>query len=147
MRSYKKLLSILFMSFLIFTACSNDDEKNEEDNKQVKDTSQNTGGSQSSSTDNDLDDQASSPNSSTLSRTLTPYSLEEIAKHDQEGDCWLVLEGQVYDVSDFVPRHPGEDAILQGCGLPDATPLFEGVGHSQSAKLKTSEFLIGRVEE
>jgi cytochrome b involved in lipid metabolism len=35
------------------------------------------------------------------------YSWIEIIKHDKPGDCWIVIAGEVYDVSKFVDKHPG----------------------------------------
>ena len=29
------------------------------------------------------------------------YTLAEIAKHATKGDCWLIIRGQVYDVSSW----------------------------------------------
>lgn len=51
-----------------------------------------------------------------LQNQKTNFSLEEVAKHNQKNDCWLVLEGKVYNVTEFVGIHPGQDAILEGCG-------------------------------
>ncbi len=45
------------------------------------------------------------------------YSLSEVAKHATLGDCWMVIEGTVYDVSDYVPRHPAPPHVLEPwCG-------------------------------
>jgi cytochrome b involved in lipid metabolism len=35
------------------------------------------------------------------------YSWIEIVKHDKADDCWIVIGGLVYDVSEFVDKHPG----------------------------------------
>lgn len=42
----------------------------------------------------------------------TFYTLEEVAKHDNEDDCWMVINGKVYDVTDYIDDHPGGDVIL-----------------------------------
>lgn len=39
--------------------------------------------------------------------------MSEVKKHDKDGDAWVVIHGNVVDVSDFVPRHPGGKAVLQ----------------------------------
>merc|ERR1711971_885204 len=52
------------------------------------------------------------------------YSLEEVAKHTTKGDCWVVVAGQVLDVTNFLSAHPGgELAILTFAGK-DATEEF-----------------------
>ena len=87
---------------------------------------------------------ANSPESSPISSIIT---LEEIAKHSDQNSCWMTIEGNVYDVSAFVPKHPGEEAILQGCGK-DATAMFNsrpsnGTSHSTRARSTLSGFQIG----
>jgi predicted heme/steroid binding protein len=47
---------------------------------------------------------------------MTEYTLAEVAKHNKEGDCWLVIEGNVYDVSKFLDEHPGGEEVLLDCG-------------------------------
>ena len=34
-------------------------------------------------------------------------SAEEVAKHSKEDDCWIVVNGKVYDLTKFAPSHPG----------------------------------------
>ncbi|MBI5654091.1 cytochrome b5 domain-containing protein [Candidatus Uhrbacteria bacterium] len=67
------------------------------------------------------------------------YVLEEVAAHATESDCWLAVDGKVYDVTKAVEKHPGGPAILKGCGK-DATEMFKGVEkHGDKAR----EFLTG----
>jgi flavocytochrome c len=52
------------------------------------------------------------------------YSLEDVAKHNSEKDCWVVVDGQVLDVTKFLPDHPGgKKAVLIYAGK-DATAEF-----------------------
>ena len=41
------------------------------------------------------------------SKTMKEYSWIEIVKHDRPGDCWVVIHGKVYDLSEFAKIHPG----------------------------------------
>lgn len=34
-------------------------------------------------------------------------TVEEIKKHDREDDCWIVVNDTVWDITDFIPTHPG----------------------------------------
>jgi cytochrome b involved in lipid metabolism len=90
----------------------------------------------------------------TPTQELTPIPIEvkqittdELSSHNKPTDCWLAIDGKVYDVTTFVSRHPGKDAILQGCGK-DATSLFEsrpgdGSSHSNSARNLLPNFFVG----
>ena len=33
--------------------------------------------------------------------------LEELSKHTTEKDCYLLYNGKVYDVTEFLDEHPG----------------------------------------
>lgn len=74
------------------------------------------------------------------------YTLEEVQKHASVKDCWMVIKGCVYDVSDF--RHPGGSIITQGYGK-DATDLFYNpyVRHSSHAKKLLKKYYIGKLKE
>jgi L-lactate dehydrogenase (cytochrome) len=34
-------------------------------------------------------------------------SVEEIKKHSSEKDCWIVVNDVVWDITEFIPTHPG----------------------------------------
>lgn len=82
------------------------------------------------------------------------YTLAQVAEHDSKENCWLAIEGNVYDMTSYVKSgfHPGKDAILQGCGK-DATVLFNtrpmgsGTSHSERARKMLPKYLIGTLEE
>ena len=53
------------------------------------------------------------------------FTLGEVAKHNKEGDCWVIIDGGVYELNDFLPDHPGgKKAILTFAGR-DATEEFD----------------------
>jgi len=76
---------------------------------------------------------------------------EEAAKHDTVQDCWLIIDGKVYDVTSYVDSHPGQESILEGCGM-DSTELYEtrpmgsGTPHSSNARKQLEEYFIGEIE-
>lgn len=72
------------------------------------------------------------------------YSWSEISKHKQYNDCWTVINGKVYDVTSWVPNHPGGMLILNGAGR-DSTPLFLSY-HPLKTKQILPKYEIGEVD-
>jgi succinate dehydrogenase/fumarate reductase flavoprotein subunit len=59
-----------------------------------------------------------------LAAEYKEYTLEDVTKHNSEKDCWVVVDGQVLDVTKFLPDHPGgKKAVLIYAGK-DATAEF-----------------------
>lgn len=55
---------------------------------------------------------------------LQPISLEDVSRHASPTDCWSVVEGNVYNLTEFIARHPaGSQAVIEMCGI-DATADF-----------------------
>jgi L-lactate dehydrogenase (cytochrome) len=61
-------------------------------------------------------------------------SYEEVQKHNTRQSCWVIIEGQVYDVTSFLDAHPaGAGIILKNSGK-DATYVYS----SNFARLSSS---------
>merc|ERR1711937_804195 len=55
---------------------------------------------------------------------MSYYTVEEVGKHTTKADCWVILDGKVLNVTNFLSQHPGgELAILTFAGK-DATEEF-----------------------
>ncbi|XP_038071948.1 fatty acid desaturase 2-like [Patiria miniata] len=52
------------------------------------------------------------------------YSWEEVKEHSTKADKWVVIEDGVYDVSQWVKRHPGGYKVLSHYAGEDATDAF-----------------------
>ena len=80
------------------------------------------------------------------------YTLDDVAKHTTQFDCWMAIEGKVYDVTSYVGKHPGGKAILRGCGK-DATVLFNtrpdgpGTPHPPEARQILQQFYVGDLKD
>ncbi|KAJ7547142.1 hypothetical protein O6H91_08G071600 [Diphasiastrum complanatum] len=74
------------------------------------------------------------------------YSFQDVSVHNSSNDCWLIIDGRVYDVTRFLDEHPGGDEVLLAATGKDATQDFEDVGHSTSAIATMEEYYIGKVD-
>jgi hypothetical protein len=61
------------------------------------------------------------------------YTWEEVRKHSTLSSCWVVVKGVVYDVTKFVPNHPGGAHTLQTGAGHDITYLME-TSHTMTDK-------------
>ncbi|KAL5482343.1 hypothetical protein ACEPAI_8937 [Sanghuangporus weigelae] len=54
-------------------------------------------------------------------------SLDEVAKHNSAKSCWVIIKNKVYDVTDFLPEHPGGAKIILKYAGKDATEAYEPI--------------------
>ncbi|CAH1439285.1 unnamed protein product [Lactuca virosa] len=79
--------------------------------------------------------------------TLTKlYTMQEASEHNSAGDCWVVIDGKVYDVSSYLEEHPGGDDVLLQVTGKDATDEFEDAGHSKTARELMESFFVGELD-
>ena len=77
--------------------------------------------------------------------TEKQFSRVEVAKHSSMDDCWIIVKGKVYDVTDFAVKHPG-GRVIYTYGGKDATDVFTAF-HAGASWAKLAEVQIGRLEE
>lgn len=72
---------------------------------------------------------------------------KEIAKHNNAGDCWLLINNKVYNATSYIYSHPGgSEMIISYCGK-EATQAYDtkniGRPHSASADSILANYYIG----
>ncbi|KAG0046242.1 hypothetical protein BGZ83_008563 [Gryganskiella cystojenkinii] len=78
---------------------------------------------------------------------LRSITAAEVAKHDKPDDCWVIVNGQVLDVTKFLPDHPGgKKAILIFAGR-DATVEFNMLHKPDVVDKYAPESIIGILDE
>ncbi|GAA5878002.1 hypothetical protein JCM3774_005976 [Rhodotorula dairenensis] len=80
-------------------------------------------------------------------KQLKEYTVEDVSKHKSKDDCWVIIDGQVLDVTKFLPDHPGgAKAILLYAGR-DATEEFDML-HERSVITKyAKDTIIGKIKQ
>merc|ERR1712072_283796 len=52
------------------------------------------------------------------------YTLEEVAKHNTATDCWVAVNDEVLDVTEFLSDHPGGKKAIMLFAGKDASEEF-----------------------
>ena len=60
-------------------------------------------------------------------------TLEEVKKHNKKEDAWTIIENKVYNITSWIPKHPGGEIIMQALGK-DASQLFIANNHPSYVK-------------
>jgi len=73
----------------------------------------------------------------------------EITRHNQDGDCWIIVDDNVYNVSRYLQVHPGlATTIWPYCGR-DGTVGYDtkdaGRPHTRTADSLLTQYLLGPV--
>lgn len=56
---------------------------------------------------------------------ISGFTLIQIAQHNTRNDCWTTIEGKVYDITSYIPHHPGGPEVAElACGI-DSTELYK----------------------
>jgi len=77
---------------------------------------------------------------------ITP--IERVLSHKTRSDCWIVVNGNVYNVTGYFGKHPGGDSTLASYCGKDASIGFETKElippqmHSMTAEQLLASFLI-----
>jgi len=53
------------------------------------------------------------------------FTADEVKKHTKDNDCWVVVRGEVLDVTNFLKDHPGGKKAILVYGGKDATAEFD----------------------
>ncbi|KAK9776277.1 putative FMN-dependent dehydrogenase-domain-containing protein [Seiridium cardinale] len=49
---------------------------------------------------------------------------DEVQRHKSADDCWIIIKGQVYDITEFIGSHPGGEHVILDQAGKDATETF-----------------------
>lgn len=88
--------------------------------------------------------------SATPTAEATPSGITAamVSQHNSRSSCWSSINGSVYDLTSWIPNHPGgEQRILNICGI-DGSAMFNAQ-HGRSNKVATvlAGFKIGALAQ
>jgi cytochrome b involved in lipid metabolism len=85
-------------------------------------------------------------------------NMGEISKHNKQSDCWMLIDGKVYDITSYFGEHPGGNSNMSAtCGTdatsaymtkdPNASSGSRGQDHSSKAKNLLSDYYLGDLNQ
>jgi len=75
------------------------------------------------------------------------YTWAEVAKHTTENDCWVVVNGQVLNITNFLPDHPGGKKAVMLFAGKDATEEFNMLHKPEVVVKYAPDAIIGQIEK
>lgn len=85
-------------------------------------------------------------------------SMTEIAKHNTQSDCWMLISGKVYNITNYFGSHPGGSRMMsETCGKdatdayytqdPNATSSSSKSAHSSRAQSLLNSYYLGDLNQ
>lgn len=64
----------------------------------------------------------------------TTYTTAQVATHNIQTDCWIIISSKIYNVTSFMAAHPGGiSAIRTKCGTDSTSVFTTNTGHAHSS--------------
>lgn len=73
------------------------------------------------------------------------FGWDEIQRHASPESLWVVLDGEVYDLTGWARHHPGGLEVLMRWAGKDATETFRAAPHSAATQVFKLNYRIGRL--
>lgn len=78
-------------------------------------------------------------------KQLRKISVAEVAKHNKESDCWVIIGKQVLDVTKFLDDHPGGKKAVMLFAGKDATEEFDMLHKREVIEKYAADSVIGEL--
>ena len=82
----------------------------------------------------------------TPSATQAGYTMADVKKANTPAKCWSAIDGNVYDLTKWIPKHPGGTTVIRAICGKDGTSAFEGQHANQGKPARElSAYYIGKL--
>ena len=80
------------------------------------------------------------------SSTKGGYSLADVKKHASPSSCWSAINGNVYDLTKWINRHPGGSSVIKALCGRDGSSMFNGQHGGQNRPAsELAAFKLGKL--
>jgi cytochrome b involved in lipid metabolism/uncharacterized membrane protein len=89
---------------------------------------------------------ASASASPSASKSASSHAMTEVKQHSTATSCWSVVDGEVYNLTDWIDRHPGgPKRILAMCGTDGTSAFHSQHGSKGRAATILDGYAIGKL--
>ena len=81
-----------------------------------------------------------------MEEVATEYTLDDVAMHATQEDCWMAVGGKVYNITPAIETHPGGEAILRGCGKENTENFTNIHSEKEGIDMKLEGLYIGNLK-
>ena len=76
--------------------------------------------------------------------TQTGYTMAKVKENNSASSCWSVINGNVYNLTQWINSHPGGPSVIRGLCGTDGTASFNGRHRGQGSPTATlASYLLG----
>jgi fatty acid desaturase len=86
------------------------------------------------------------PKNKTL-EDLPKYTMKQVAEKTTSAEMWIVIDELVYDITNFISKHPGGDKVLLNMAGKDCTDAFANYHQARIYQKWLPPYLVGRVTD
>jgi predicted heme/steroid binding protein len=97
-------------------------------------------------TDGNTSGGAAAKPAAAASKELPEYTLADVAKHNKDSDCWVVVNGNVVDTTTFLSDHPGGKMAIMAFAGRDATEEFNMVHEAGVLEKFAGNLIVGKLK-
>lgn len=78
-----------------------------------------------------------------LQRNKKEFTKEEVAIHNTEQDCWIIINGTIYNLTKFVNKHPGGKQTILNVAGKDGSDVFNSIHGNGPQTFVLKMFKVG----
>lgn len=83
----------------------------------------------------------------TATSTIKEFTKEEVAQRNTASSCWTIINGDVYDLTQWISRHPGGAAAIKGlCGMDGSRSFSNQHEGQRDPARELVKYFIGRLK-
>ena len=80
--------------------------------------------------------------------TKAGYTMAQVRANNTAANCWSVIDGSVYDLTNWIKSHPGGSGAIVGlCGVDGSSSFNARHGGQSSPKSTLAGYLLGPLDK